>query len=66
MAGGIEIARQEVTNANALWGQTGLLGAIPPGADDVQTLTDRIVAASRRAGTARDDQTLIAALYTPG
>lgn len=56
----------EIETPTRLWGQTGLLGAIPPGADDVQTLTDSIVAASRRAGTARDDQTLIAALYTPG
>lgn len=54
----------EIQTPRGLWGQTGLLNAIPSGARDVQALTQYIVAASQYAGTIEDDQTLIAALYT--
>jgi serine phosphatase RsbU (regulator of sigma subunit) len=49
-----------------LWGQTGLLNAVSPGANDVQAVIRQIVAASQQAGTVQDDQTLVAALYTNG
>lgn len=53
----------EIQLPKGLWGQTGLLRAIPSGANDVQALTNHLVNAARYAGEISDDQTLIATNY---
>lgn len=54
----------EIQTPTGLWGQTGLLQAIPTHISDVHAITRQIIAAAQHAGTVHDDQTLVAAIYT--
>ncbi len=56
----------EIETPTKLWGQTGLLNAIPSGSRDIEALTQNIVAVSKAAGKIQDDQTLVSVLYTNG
>lgn len=53
----------EIQLETRLWGQTGLLEAIPQGVKSAKELISMIVKASQNAGTADDDQTLVAVMY---
>lgn len=53
----------EIQTPSGLWGQTGLLNAIPADAQDLHALIKHIVAAAQHAGPIQDDQTLVAAMY---
>lgn len=52
----------EIETEQGLWGEAGLLGALPATLSSVEDVVDHIVAASKQAGQARDDQTLVVAL----
>jgi hypothetical protein len=54
----------EIKVENSLWGEAGLLSAIPNGAKRIKPLTHHIVEAAQRAGSIRDDQSLVMAIYT--
>ncbi|NJL34679.1 MAG: serine/threonine-protein phosphatase [Chloroflexaceae bacterium] len=54
----------EIQTPAGLWGQSGLLDAIPNDVPDVNALTRHIVAAAQGVGIVEDDQTLVTALYT--
>lgn len=56
----------EIETPKRLWGQTGILSAIPSDANNVELLTQSIVDASQYAGKINDDQTLVSVLYTNG
>ncbi len=56
----------EIRTGSGLWGQEGLLAAIPAETQDVRRLADVLVAAAQQAGQIQDDQTLVAALYRGG
>jgi serine phosphatase RsbU (regulator of sigma subunit) len=56
----------EIQTPSRLWGQTGLLNAIPSDtkSENVQSLIQHIVEASQKAGRIEDDQTLITVKFT--
>lgn len=54
----------EIRKGKGLWGQTGLLRAVPVGAKNVESLTKHIVNAAQHAGQVDDDQTLVTAIYS--
>ena len=49
-----------------LWGQTGILNAIPNGITDVKELTKHLVKLSQDVGHINDDQTLVSVTYKNG
>ncbi|QPC84949.1 SpoIIE family protein phosphatase [Phototrophicus methaneseepsis] len=54
----------EIETGTELWGQMGLIQAVPSDTSDIDRLTKEIVMASQQAGEARDDQTLVTVIYT--
>lgn len=54
----------EIETPGKLWGQTGMLNAIPLGAKDIDSLTEHIVKTSQQVGKILDDQTLVSVIYT--